>query len=216
MGSLKPKACNKSRITSYSADPLQSEFDHPRQRDLPKHRLLRGKHPTKTTKQPSRSEEGTAEDAVELPRSQSLDTRFQAPPSLFLLAKNRQNGMFPLSLALSGDSFVFLQVGPSIFFLVFPLFFLGCFGLFLIDRVSSIFCHKFLLIKMNWPKNWQKTVYNNWINILTPKLLFWKWISLNWQKILLNQGINMVFCRTVQGRKRCAERQAKPALDRAR
>ncbi len=37
--------------------------------------------------------------------------------------------------SLLGDSFVFLDVGPSILFLVFPLF--RCFGLYLIGRVSS-------------------------------------------------------------------------------
>jgi hypothetical protein len=33
--------------------------------------------------------------------------------------------MFPLSFALLGGSFVFLDVGPFILFLVFPLFFFG-------------------------------------------------------------------------------------------
>jgi len=42
--------------------------------------------------------------------------------------------MFPLWSALLGGSFVFLDVGPSFFSLYSP--FLGCFGLFMIGRVS--------------------------------------------------------------------------------
>jgi hypothetical protein len=38
-----------------------------------------------------------------------------------LLVRGFRNLMFPLWLALLGDSFVFLDVGPSILFLVFPL-----------------------------------------------------------------------------------------------
>ncbi len=44
--------------------------------------------------------------------------------------------MFPLWFALLGGSFVFLDVGPSILFPLFTPFF-GCFGLFVIGRVSS-------------------------------------------------------------------------------
>jgi len=43
--------------------------------------------------------------------------------------------MCPLWFILLGGSFVFLGVSPSILFLVFPLS--GCFGLYLIGRVSS-------------------------------------------------------------------------------
>jgi hypothetical protein len=43
--------------------------------------------------------------------------------------------MFSLWFILFGDSFVILDVSPSILFLVFPFF--GCFGLFMIDKVSS-------------------------------------------------------------------------------
>jgi hypothetical protein len=46
--------------------------------------------------------------------------------------------MFPLWFAFLGDSFVFLDVGPSILFFVFPFF--GCFGLFMIGRDSSSNC----------------------------------------------------------------------------
>jgi hypothetical protein len=42
--------------------------------------------------------------------------------------------MFPLWFALLGGSFVFLDVGPSFFSLYSPFF--GCFGLFMIVRVS--------------------------------------------------------------------------------
>jgi len=47
--------------------------------------------------------------------------------------------MFPLWFTLFlGGSFVFLDLGPSILFLVFSLLsFLGCFGLYLIVKVSS-------------------------------------------------------------------------------
>jgi hypothetical protein len=44
--------------------------------------------------------------------------------------------MFPLWFTLLGGSFVFLDVGPSILFAVFPLFG-GCFGLFTIGMISS-------------------------------------------------------------------------------
>ncbi len=44
--------------------------------------------------------------------------------------------MFPLWFTCFGGSFVSLDIGPSILFFVFPLF-LGCFGLFIIGRVSS-------------------------------------------------------------------------------
>jgi hypothetical protein len=53
-----------------------------------------------------------------------------------LWSSNEKNLMFPLWFALLGGSFVFLDVGHSILFLVFPPF-LGCFGLFIIGRVSS-------------------------------------------------------------------------------
>ncbi len=45
-----------------------------------------------------------------------------------------RNLMFPSWLALLGGFSVFLDVGPSILFLAFPLF--GCFGLFMIGMVS--------------------------------------------------------------------------------
>jgi hypothetical protein len=49
--------------------------------------------------------------------------------------------MFPsLLFALFGGSFVFLNVGASILFLVFPLF--GCLGLFMVDRVFFFFPSK--------------------------------------------------------------------------
>jgi hypothetical protein len=51
--------------------------------------------------------------------------------------------MFPLWFALLGGSFVFLDAGPSILFLVFSPFFLGCFGSIMSDTVSS-----FLLLLM--------------------------------------------------------------------
>jgi hypothetical protein len=44
--------------------------------------------------------------------------------------------MFSLWSALLGGSFVFLDVGPSILFLVFLFF--GCFDFFMICRVSSL------------------------------------------------------------------------------
>ncbi len=44
--------------------------------------------------------------------------------------------MFPSWFTCFGGSFVSLAIGPSILFFVFPLF-LGCFGLFMIGRVSS-------------------------------------------------------------------------------
>jgi len=43
--------------------------------------------------------------------------------------------MFPLWSTLLGGSFVFLDVCPSILFLVFPFF--ECFGFSIIGRVSS-------------------------------------------------------------------------------
>ncbi len=47
--------------------------------------------------------------------------------------------MFPLWFALLDGSFVFLDIGPSILFLVLPFFFFGgCFGLFMIGRVSWV------------------------------------------------------------------------------
>jgi hypothetical protein len=45
--------------------------------------------------------------------------------------------MFPFWFTLLGGSFVFLDVSPSILFLIFSLLF-GCFGLFMMGRVSSI------------------------------------------------------------------------------
>jgi len=45
------------------------------------------------------------------------------------------NLMFPLWFVLLGGSFVFLDMGPSILFLVFPLFW--CFDLFMVGKVSS-------------------------------------------------------------------------------
>jgi hypothetical protein len=45
--------------------------------------------------------------------------------------------MFPLWFTIFGGFVVFLDLGPSILFLVFPLF-LGCFGLFKIGRVLSL------------------------------------------------------------------------------
>ncbi len=48
------------------------------------------------------------------------------------------NLMFPLWDTLLAGSLVFLDMGPSILLLVFPLF-CGCFGLFMIGRVSSFF-----------------------------------------------------------------------------
>ncbi len=62
------------------------------------------------------------------------------PLSLFdmlLVTEGFKNLMFPLWFTLLGGSFVFLDTGPSILFLAFPL--LGCFGLFMIGRVSSSF-----------------------------------------------------------------------------
>jgi hypothetical protein len=44
--------------------------------------------------------------------------------------------MFPLWFTLLGGSFVFLNIGLTIFFLVFPFF--GCFGLFMIAKVSLV------------------------------------------------------------------------------
>jgi len=44
--------------------------------------------------------------------------------------------MFPLWFTFFGGFVVFLDLGPSILFLVFPLFF-GCFGLFTIGKVLS-------------------------------------------------------------------------------
>jgi len=46
-----------------------------------------------------------------------------------------KNLMFPLWLALLGGSFIFLHMGPSILFLVFP-FGGGRFGSFVVGRVS--------------------------------------------------------------------------------
>ncbi len=43
--------------------------------------------------------------------------------------------MFPLWFALLGGSFVFLDVGPSILFLVVP--FVLCFSIFMVGKVSS-------------------------------------------------------------------------------
>jgi hypothetical protein len=44
-----------------------------------------------------------------------------------------------LWFGLLGGSFVFLDMGPSILFLVFLFFFFfGCFGLFMIGKVSSL------------------------------------------------------------------------------
>jgi hypothetical protein len=45
------------------------------------------------------------------------------------------NLMFPLWFALLGRSYVSLDVGPSTLFIIFPFF--GCFGLFMIGKVSS-------------------------------------------------------------------------------
>jgi hypothetical protein len=49
--------------------------------------------------------------------------------------------MFPLWFALSGGSFVFLEVGPSIlllpFWSLYSLYF-ACFGLFMIGRVEPL------------------------------------------------------------------------------
>ncbi len=46
--------------------------------------------------------------------------------------------MFPLLVwPLRWFICLLLDVGPSILFLIFPLFFFGCFGLFMVGRVSS-------------------------------------------------------------------------------
>jgi hypothetical protein len=57
-------------------------------------------------------------------------------PSLFLIYMLLETGELdvPLWFALLVGSFVFLDVGPSILFLVFPLFF-GYFGLFMANKV---------------------------------------------------------------------------------
>jgi hypothetical protein len=49
--------------------------------------------------------------------------------------------MFLLLFGILGGSFVFLDVGPSILILVFPLFF-GSFALFIIGKVSPAFQKK--------------------------------------------------------------------------
>jgi hypothetical protein len=71
--------------------------------------------------------------------------------------------MFPLWFTLFGDSFVFLDVGPSILFLVFLFF--GCFGLFMIGRVSSSNCSKAK------DKNTHSHSFVQDKNLLVPKLI---------------------------------------------
>jgi hypothetical protein len=72
--------------------------------------------------------------------------------------------MFSLWFGLLGGSFVFLDVGPSILILVFPLF-VGCFSLFIIGRVSPAFHKK---VK-NWPMNTGK---NPNLKIMINEILF--------------------------------------------
>jgi len=58
---------------------------------------------------------------------------------LFMTGGGFRNWMFPLWFALLGGSLVFLDVGPSILFIVSPPPpFFGCFDLFMIGMVSSI------------------------------------------------------------------------------
>ncbi len=63
-----------------------------------------------------------------------------------LLAKRRgfENLIFlPLWFAFFDGSIVFLDLSPSFLFFVFlPLFFFGCFDLFMIGKVPSIFLTK--------------------------------------------------------------------------